>query len=279
MSEGNYIKINRSILEWEWYKNINTKVLFLHMILKANWKEGKFEGNTIERGSFVSSIHKLSEETGLTEREVRTAISHLKKTNELTSKSHNKYTIFTIEKYNVYQASEDSEDKQETDEGQASDKQETSERQANDNNRRKKEEKEGKKGIDYQLIVDMYNNTCVSLPRVTILSEKRKKAIRARLRIYSIDDLQRLFTKAQESNYLKGKNKNNWNADFDWLIQDANIAKVLDDKYINRLEEVKQETIKTANQNRFCNFPQRDYSGEIQSLEQQLLLKQMGEVI
>lgn len=276
MSEGNYIKINRSILEWEWYKNINTKVLFLHMILKANWKEGKFEGNTIERGSFVSSIHKLSEETGLTEREVRTAISHLKKTNELTSKSHNKYTIFTIEKYNVYQASEDSEDKQETDEGQASDKQETSERQANDNNRRKKEVK---KGINYQLIVDMYNNTCVSLPCVTVLSEKRKKAIRARLRIYSIDDLQRLFTKAQESNFLKGKNKNNWNADFDWLIQDENMTKVLRDKYINRPEEVKQETIKPANQNRFCNFPQRDYSGKIQSLEQQLLLKQMREVI
>lgn len=85
--DGNYIKLSRGLLEWEWYTDINTTRLFIHMLLKANWKDGNFKGTTVPRGSFVSSIGKLSGETGLTEREIRTAISHLKKTGEVTSKT------------------------------------------------------------------------------------------------------------------------------------------------------------------------------------------------
>ena len=100
---SDYIKLYRSLLEWEWYKNINTKVLFIHMLLKANWKDGKFEGKVIPRGSFVSSLSKLSEETDLTIREVRTAILHLETSGELTIKRHSKYSIFTIKNYDLYQ--------------------------------------------------------------------------------------------------------------------------------------------------------------------------------
>ena len=85
--DGNYIKLSRGLLEWEWYTDINTTRLFIHMLLKANWKDGNFKGTTVSRGSFVSSIGKLAGETGLTEREIRTAISHLKKTGEVTSKT------------------------------------------------------------------------------------------------------------------------------------------------------------------------------------------------
>ena len=86
----------------------------------------------------------------------------------------------------------------------------------------------------YQLIADMYNATCVTLPKCTTLSESRKKALRARLNHYGIDDFQRLFEKANESSFLTGANNNNWTANFDWLIKDANMAKVLDGNYDNK---------------------------------------------
>lgn len=111
---GNYIKINRSLLEWEWYSDINTTRLFIHLILKANWKDGKFRGTTVPRGSFVSSFRKLAEETSLTEREVRTAISHLEETGEVTHKGHSKYSVFTVVNYDKYQLKDTQEDKQET---------------------------------------------------------------------------------------------------------------------------------------------------------------------
>lgn len=98
-----FIKLNRSILNWEWYTDINTCRLFIHMLLKANWKDANFKGKTVPRGSFVSSIGKLAEETQLTPDEVRTAIKHLICTNEITKQSCSKYTVFTVKNYDVYQ--------------------------------------------------------------------------------------------------------------------------------------------------------------------------------
>ena len=85
--------------------------------------------------------------------------------------------------------------------------------------------------INYQLIADMYNNTCVSFPRLTKLSDARKKAIKARLKTYTLDDFRKLFELAESSSFLKGQNNSNWSATFDWLIKDANMAKVLDGNY------------------------------------------------
>lgn len=118
---SDYIKLHRSMLEWEWYRNINTKVLFIHMLLKANWKEGKFEGKVIPRGSFVSSVPKLAEETDLTVREVRTGISHLKTTGEVTCKSYSKFTVFTVKNYDSYQVSDTQNDRQATDKRHSND--------------------------------------------------------------------------------------------------------------------------------------------------------------
>lgn len=101
--DGNYIKINRKILDWEWYKNEHTKNLFLHCLLKANWKDGKFEGKIVGRGSFITSIKKLSSELNLTEDEVRTALKHLIETGEVTKQTTNKYTVITVNNYGVYQ--------------------------------------------------------------------------------------------------------------------------------------------------------------------------------
>ena len=105
--------------------------------------------------------------------------------------------------------------------------------------------KEIEKRIDYQLIADMYNEICISFPHITKLSDKRKKAIRARFNQgYSVDDFKRLFEQAEGSSFLKGGNNRNWSANFDWLTADANMAKVLDGNYAsgagrgNRLGEV-----------------------------------------
>lgn len=99
---------------------------------------------------------------------------------------------------------------------------------------------EKRERIDYQQIADMYNEICVSFPKCTALSENRKKAIKARLNTYNLDDFKKLFTMAEDSDFLKGKNDRNWNANFDWLIKDSNFAKVLDGNYVNKTNQSKQ---------------------------------------
>ena len=96
----------------------------------------------------------------------------------------------------------------------------------------KREEK--RESINYQQIADMYNDTCVSFPRLTTLSDARKKAIRARLNTYTIDDFALMFAKAEASSFLKGGNGRNWSATFDWMIKDSNMAKILDGNYDNK---------------------------------------------
>ena len=91
--------------------------------------------------------------------------------------------------------------------------------------------KDKKKRGTYQRIADMYNEICISFPRTRSLSAARKKAIGARLKTYTETDFRILFEKAEASDFLKGKNTREWRATFDWLIQDANMAKVLDGNY------------------------------------------------
>ena len=119
--------------------------------------------------------------------------------------------------------------------------------------------------VDYQQIADMYNATCVSFPRLTRLSEKRKRAIKARLRKYSIDDIKRVFELAEESDFLKGENNRNWSATFDWMMNDANMAKILDGNYKNK--DAKQS--KPPVSRNLNNFERREY--DMDSLEEQLL--------
>ena len=103
------------------------------------------------------------------------------------------------------------------------------------------EDRLGEERVNYQEVVNLYNDTCVSFPRVTAISEARKKAIKARLNKYSLNDLKKAFELAEESDFLKGNNKRNWTANFDWILKDANIAKILDGNYANK-EKRKSET-------------------------------------
>lgn len=121
---------------------------------------------------------------------------------------------------------------------------------------REKELKENKeKKTDYQQIVDLYNRFCPSFPSLKNLSEARKKAIKARLNTYSVEDFEKMFKKAEASDFLKGANNKNWSATFDWLIKDSNMTKVLDGNYDNK--KTKEQS--TAKQNAFNSFPQRSY--------------------
>ena len=99
-----HIKIDRRILEWEWYKDLNTCRLFFHLLLRANWKDGRFQGMEIPRGSLVTSYNNLAAETGLSVKNVRTALKHLETTGEVAVNRHPKFSVVTVNNYNLYQS-------------------------------------------------------------------------------------------------------------------------------------------------------------------------------
>lgn len=88
--------------DWEWYENTNVFRLFYHCLLHTNLEDKRYCGREIKAGQFVSSITRISAETGLTESQVRTALKKLKDTGYISTKSTNKYTIYTVNEYQKY---------------------------------------------------------------------------------------------------------------------------------------------------------------------------------
>ena len=97
--------------------------------------------------------------------------------------------------------------------------------------------REDKNRILYQQIVDLFHETCVSFSKITALSDKRKKMINARLNTYGIEKITEVFKKAESSDFLKGKNNRDWKANFDWIMNDSNFAKILDGNYDNKTSQ------------------------------------------
>lgn len=127
-----YVKISRKLTQWSWYKDLNTCKLFLHMILKANWKDGEYQGVETPRGTFASSYTELAQETGLSVKNVRTALKHLENTGEVAVNRQAKFSIFTVKNYDVYQTGG---------------RQVAENRQATGNNNRRREEVKNKRNI------------------------------------------------------------------------------------------------------------------------------------
>ena len=100
---GGFIKIHRKMKKWSWYKDPNTFRVFMHLLLSASYKDNNFRGHTIKPGQVVCGRRQLAQELGMSERTIRTALNHLKSTNEITIKTTNKFSIITIEKWAKYQ--------------------------------------------------------------------------------------------------------------------------------------------------------------------------------
>lgn len=124
MNKG-YIVLHRQMLEWEWYDDHNTKILFLHLLLTANHTDKKWRGIHIKRGQVLTGLYSLSENTGLSVQQIRTALDKLISTNEITSKSTNQYRIIEVNNYDKYQLTNKQTNSRVTSKQQASNKQVT----------------------------------------------------------------------------------------------------------------------------------------------------------
>lgn len=98
-----YIKLHRSILDWEWYNDIPTRTLFLHLLLTVNIKDAEFQEYTIPKGSRVCSLSKLADETGLTVKQIRGSLDKLIRTQSVAQTKTPKFSIISINNWSKFQ--------------------------------------------------------------------------------------------------------------------------------------------------------------------------------
>ena len=245
MDEG-YIKLFRSMKSWQWYHDSNTKVVFLHLLLSANWEDSYYGEYFIPKGSLVTGYPKLSSQLGISIRNVRTAIKHLKKTGEVTVKVTNKFSIITIENWDKFQVYERSSDSQSDNQ---SGSQVTVNRQSSDNikeykeikNIRREEDIRSDASVpDMEHVQEIFNKTCLFFKPCTVITKTRSDKIKKLLKQFSFEDIKEVFEKANKTDFLQGKNDRGWSASFDWLIEIDNFVKVKED-YFGSSRPIKEQ--------------------------------------
>ncbi|GAA4235704.1 hypothetical protein GCM10022291_18320 [Postechiella marina] len=99
-----FIMLHRDLLDWEWYQSSETFRVFVHLILRANYSDKKWQGTDVKRGQFITSNNHLANELSLSIQQVRTALKRLESGGYITRKTTNKFTLITIVNYNNRQS-------------------------------------------------------------------------------------------------------------------------------------------------------------------------------
>ncbi|WP_100613607.1 helix-turn-helix domain-containing protein [Confluentibacter citreus] len=109
-----FIFLHRDFLEWEWYQNSEVSRLFIHLLLKANFTDKKWQGINVERGQLITSSNHLATDLNLSVQKIRTALKKLESRGYITRKTTNKFTLITIVNYSIRQTISSLSNKQNT---------------------------------------------------------------------------------------------------------------------------------------------------------------------
>jgi len=102
MTNG-WIKLHNKFLGWGWLHKPEMVSIFIYLLLTANYEEKVWQGQKIKRGQTIIGREKLSKILGLSPRTIRTCMTRLKTTSEITTETTNRYTLVSILNYDKYQ--------------------------------------------------------------------------------------------------------------------------------------------------------------------------------
>lgn len=159
-SMSGYVKLHRSLKEWEWYSDEAATRLFIHLLIEVNWKPGRWRGVDIPAGSMVTSLEKMAASLCWDRSKLRRTLDKLKSTGEVNIKTTNHWTLVTVGNWAKYQ-----EDDKQTDQPkrqQTTDHRPTTDRPPNTIEEGKKERREEESAQAHQPIksVDDFKARC-----------------------------------------------------------------------------------------------------------------------
>lgn len=104
-----FIKLSRRLTEWEWADDPSMLAVWVHCLLSANWKDYRYHGQTIPRGSFLTSCRAFAERCGLSESTIRRCFDKLESTGEIQRQVTHRGTLVKVHNYAAFQDSENGE--------------------------------------------------------------------------------------------------------------------------------------------------------------------------
>jgi hypothetical protein len=98
-----WIKLHRSLKDWEWYDDHNATRLLIHLLVSVNYEDRIWKGQEVKSGTLITSWENLAMETGLSVKQIRTAMAKLEKSKEVSRYTTNKWQAVTLIKWDKLQ--------------------------------------------------------------------------------------------------------------------------------------------------------------------------------
>ncbi|MBI9080426.1 MAG: hypothetical protein JEY79_11880 [Pseudodesulfovibrio sp.] len=252
MSNG-WIKLHKKLCGWEWYRDSKTLHLFIHLLLKANYRPSKWRGHALRPGQFITGRKQLSAETGISEQSIRTSLRHLESTGEIEIEPTNRFSVVTVCNYSLYQSEKvfgNQPDNQPINQlfNQRSNhiqevkklrsKKDTTIVVSGDNDIADGNNQPS--SCPHQEIVQLYHHILPELRRVRIWNSVRQSYLRSRWREdparQNLDWWKGFFEYVRTCPWLmgtadNGKESKLFQADLEWLVRPQNFIKTVEGKY------------------------------------------------
>ncbi len=249
--------------EWQHYQRPSVRLVFEEVLFCANTKPGWFHGIKVNRGETIVSIETICGYTGFARATVVAALKILEDTKEIKRSKCWRGTRTKIINFDKYQDNVSSESSSKTElqtelliepqtelqtELLIEPKQEVKKDKKEKNNIDANASSSGaaapdpdlssQESVDFVGLIKFFNRTMdeagAIIPRCKSCDGKRREFVRARIREHGLDAVYEMITKASQSDFLNGKSRSGWIADFTWLFRPSNFQKVLEGNYDNR---------------------------------------------
>ena len=261
--EDGWIKLHRKMREWQHYQRPSVRLVFEELLFCANTKAGWFHGIKVNRGETMVSIETICAYTGFARATVVSALKILEETKEIKrSKCWRgiRTKIMNFDKYQDNGSSESSIVRSSKTEQLIEPQSELqTELLIEHEQELKKDNKEknnidanasssgasapdhdlsSQESVDFIGLMKFFNRTMdeagAIIHRCKSCDGNRREFVRARIREHGLDAVYEMITKASQSDFLNGKSRSGWVADFTWLFRPSNFQKVLEGNYDNR---------------------------------------------
>lgn len=242
MNNNGFIKLSRRIREWTWYGSLNTRAVFLHILLGASWESETVRGVSLVRGQFVTTIPELANENQLTVQQVKTALAHLKSTGDITVEVRSKISVITVKNYDLLLDGNPADNRISADTSNRNqpDNEQVINRSTLLNNNTRKEEAEETRAAaaaSEQLVASVigkYNEICRNLPDIqaNIAVQHKAELIRRAQEIMGEVTFEQLFELVERSDFLTRRGtESGFRANFEWIMKPDNLVKILSGAY------------------------------------------------
>lgn len=261
--EDGWIKLHRKMREWQHYQRPSVRLVFEELLFCANTKAGWFHGIKVKRGETMASVSTIEEYTGFSRKTVIKALAMLEESGEIRREKYGNYTKTIICKFDHYQG-----DNKKQSGGNitpptpppstpidtpptpppSTPEQELKKDKKEKNNIDANASSSGafapdpdlssQESVDFVGLMKFFNRTMEEagaiIHRCKSCDGNRREFVRARIREHGLDAVYEMITKASQSDFLNGKSRSGWVADFTWLFRPSNFQKVLEGNYDNR---------------------------------------------